>query len=85
MVRAKLTAEAVLGKDVSVVGYAPTVPSMGIKVDADNWAKNPLSVQYVWGEVLRLKSYSDKGDFKLDPKTYYIMNILLYAVNKNQK
>ncbi|MGN0929495.1 MAG: ElyC/SanA/YdcF family protein [Alphaproteobacteria bacterium] len=83
MVRAKSTAKSILkDKDISVIGYAPTIPSMGIKVDSKNWAKNPLSAQYVWGEVLRLKNYSDKGDFTLDAKTSYLMKDLLKANEK---
>lgn len=83
MVRAKLTAESMLkNAKVSVVGYTPTVSSMGIKVDFDNWAKNPLSVKYVWGEILRLKQYSDKKDFKLDAQTANLMNRLLKAHQK---
>ena len=86
MVRAKLTAEAFLkDKNVSVVGYAPSIASMGIKVDAENWANQPLSSQYVWGEVLRLKAYSDKGDFDLDKRTSNLMYALLSEVDVNKK
>ncbi|MBD5405819.1 hypothetical protein HDR59_04720 [bacterium] len=83
MVRAKLTAQSVLDdKNIDVVGYTPTIASMGIKVDAENWAKNPLSAQYVWGEVLRLKNYSDRGDFKLDGPTSFLLYKLSKAIEK---
>lgn len=86
MVRAKLTAQSLSDdKNVDVVGYTPTIPSMGIKVDADNWAKNPLSAQYVWGEVLRLKNYSDKGDFKLDDPTASLFYKLSEAIKTSGK
>ena len=86
VVRTKFTAKSVLkDKDIAVVGYAPTIPSMGIKVDSDNWAKNPLSAQYVWGEVLRLKNYSDKGDFKLNSRVSFLLNKLSEAIKSKEK
>ena len=50
---------------VATLSYVPTVPSMGVKVDEENWAKHPLSQQYVYGEFLRVVKYAEMQEIIL--------------------
>ena len=63
--------------NVATLSYTPTVPSMGVKVDEENWAKHPLSQQYVYGEFLRVVKYAEMQEIVLsDVEANKLNNII---------
>lgn len=81
--RAKLTAEKYLPKiNISTIGYTPTVKNMRISVDENNWMKNDLSKQYVWGEFLRIVKYGEMGEFNLTETMKNKLNLIASEIEK---
>ena len=52
-------------KNISSMSYTPTVPTMGVRVDEDNWANTPISQSYVYGEFLRVVKYYETNEILL--------------------
>ena len=81
--RAKLTAKKYLPNvNVSTIGYTATVKNMNISVDENNWIKNYLSKQYVWGEFLRIAKYSSMGEFNLTETMQNKLNLIIKEIEK---
>lgn len=84
--RAVATARKYLSNvSISSVSYTPTVPQMGVRVDEENWAKHPLSQQYVYGEFLRVVKYSEMQEIVLTETEIMNLNSIINTLKNNQK
>lgn len=72
-------------EDLASISYTPTIPQMGIKVDEENWAKHPLSQQYVYGEFLRVVKYSEEKDILLTDTEQTQLNAIINEFALNSK
>ena len=71
--------------NIASVSYTPTIPTMNIKVDESNWAKHPLSQQYVYGEFLRVVKYSEEKDILLTDTEQTKLNAIINEFTLNSK
>lgn len=51
--------------DIGTISYTPTFPKYNLVCDRENWAKQPLTQRYVYGELLRVIKYNDVRDIIL--------------------
>lgn len=81
--RAKLTAEKYLPNvNISTIGYTASIKDKNINVDKNNWMKNDFSKQYVWGEFIRIVTYSNNNEFKLAGLDSILVNKVLEEINR---
>ena len=71
--------------DISSVSYTPAIPAMGVKVDEENWAKHPLSRQYVYGEFLRVVKYTEIQEITLTETEMANLGNIINALRDSER
>lgn len=48
------------------VSYDVRYDNSNDEINIDNWYTNPINAQRVWGEVVRIKTYGERGDIEYE-------------------